>query len=326
MRYLLKAIQHFFLSVVRKNKHDWEIILYCVGTAALFWFLNAMGKVYRYPVSVPVQFQFDQKKVLAVSSLPNSLEVIAEGKGWNLLRQMWAPDPGELLVKIDNPLEKRYLIPQKWQQSIREIMPSVKVESVVSDTIFCRFDKLETRQVGLYADLKDIRLRPGYQITSHVEISPRFIEFKGAASLVRNLPPMLPLKIDARNVRDAFDKNIPLDFSEEYPRNSLLNYEQEFVNVRFSVRPSLEEEMEIMLETSGADAYPGLYLKERKVLVTFLVSEGEKKKIKPEDFQAVADFNSFNPADSTIEVVLRKRPESVSDVQLSISKTRVYGR
>jgi hypothetical protein len=84
--------------------------------------------------------------------------------------------------------------------------------------------------------------------------------------------------------------------------------------------------MEIMLETSGADAYPGLYLKERKVLVTFLVSEGEKKKIKPEDFQAVADFNSFNPADSTIEVVLRKRPESVSDVQLSISKTRVYGR
>ncbi len=326
MQYVVKAFQHFFFSVIRKNKHDWEIILYCVGTAALFWILNAMGKVYHHEISVPVRFEFDEKKVLAVSSLPKSVKVQAEGRGWDLLRQIWALEPGELKVKVDKPLEKGYLIPKNWQPAVRELLPSVRVESIAEDTIFCRFDKLETKLVGLYADLKDIRLRPGFEISSRIEVNPRFVEFKGAASLLKNLPPMMPLKIDARNVSDAFDQNVPLDLSEEYPRSQLLQYNQEFVNVRFSVRPSLEEELEVMLETAGSEKYPNLYLKEKKVLITFLVSQEERKKIKPEAFRIVADFESFNPADSTIEVALKQKPAQVSDVQVSISKTRVYAR
>jgi hypothetical protein len=326
MNYLITAFQHFYHSIVRKDKHDWEIIMYCVGTAALFWFLNAMGKIYHHKVLVPVVYQYDEKKMVAISSLPSTLEIEVEGRGWDLLRQIWSWDNRELKIRIENPLETKYLIPGKWQAPIKEILSSVKVEEIATDTIFCRFDRLETKLVGLYADLKDIKLRPGYQISSHINLNPKFIEFKGASSLIKNLPPLLPLKIDARNVNDAFDQNVPLDFSEEYPRNNLLTYEQEFVNVRFSVRPSLEEELEIPLETVGAEKHPGLFLKERKVLVTFLVSETDKKKIKPEAFKIIADFQSFNPADSTIEILVKEKPAQVSDVQVNIEKTRVYGR
>ena len=58
--------------------------------------------------------------------------------------------------------------------------------------------------------------------------------------------------------------------------------------------------------------------------VSFLVSEKDKQLIKPTDFQVVADIQSFNPADSTVEVVLKKKPDFVSDVQVGISKTKVY--
>jgi hypothetical protein len=137
---------------------------------------------------------------------------------------------------------------------------------------------------------------------------------------------MLPLKVDARNVNDSFDKNIPLDFSEEYPKNQLLNYDLEQINVQFKVRPSLEEEIEVPLQVKNPQAQPGLHLKERKVVLTFLVSEKEKSGLKLSDFRVVADMETFNPADSTVEVRLESQPKAVSDVQVAIKKTRAYVR
>jgi hypothetical protein len=164
----------------------------------------------------------------------------------------------------------------------------------------------------------------GYQISSPIRLTPRFVEFRGAASLIRNLPAMLPVKVDARNISESFDQNVGLDFSEEYPKNQLLNYDLDKVNVQFTVRPSLEESLDIPIEMVNARS--GLGLKETKATVTFLVSDSEKPELRLNAFRVVADMATFNPADSTVEVRLEKYPETVSDVQVGIKKTRVYVR
>jgi len=326
MNQLVGFLQHFYHSALKKDKHDWEIILYCLGTASLFWILNAMGKVYHYRISVPIEYVYESKKFVAVSSLPTDIQVEVEGRGWDLARQIWAFDPSIFKVKIDKPLETKFLAPRNWSGKFSEMILAAKVISVTTDTIFCRFDRIEKKLVGLYVDLQDIKLRTGYQISSPVRLTPKFIEFVGAASITKNLPDMLPLKVDARNVRESFDQNVAVDFSDEYPKNQLLNYSQKAINVQFSVRPSLEEELEIPISLKNQNAQRGLYLKEKKVLLTFLVSETDKGNIKSTDFVVYADFQTFNPADSTVEVKLGKSPLSVSDVQVGIEKTRVYAR
>lgn len=326
MDQFINLLRHFYQSALRKDKHDWEVVSYCVATAALFWFLNAMGKVYHHTLSLPVQYQFASASFLPVSSLPENIEVEVVGKGWDLAREIWSWEKKVQRVKIGRPLETPYLVPSEWLPSVKHLLADVQVEAVVDDTIFCRFDRIEKKLVGLYVDLQDIKLREGYQISSPIQISPKFIEFKGASSLIRNLPAMLPVKIDARNVSSSFDQNVPIDFSEEYPRNQLLTYEQDAVNVQFSVRPSLEEELQIPIGVWHGQIHPNLYLKERKVSVSFLVSEKDKGRIEPGLFQIVADFETFNPADSTVEVVLKQRPDFVSDVQVGIAKTKVYAR
>lgn len=326
MNPVLGFLQHFYHSALRKSKQEWKIVLYCIGIAALFWFLNAMGKVYHHTLEIPVQYEYARSRYLAIASLPNTWKVQVEGRGWDLARAIWDWEQAPLRVRISKPLETQFLLPQAWTRKTRDLLPEVKVEAITEDTLFCRFDRIEKKLVGLYVDLQEIRLRPGYQIASPIQLTPRFIEFRGAASLIRNLPSMLPVKIDARNINESFDQNVALDFSAEYPRNALLNYELDAVNVQFSVRPSLEDEMEIAIETLHPELRPGLVLKERKVLITFLVSDKEKKNIRPSDFRIVADMESFNPADSTVEVRLESKPKSVSDVQLGISKTRVYAR
>lgn len=326
MNPLVGFLKHFYQSALHKTKHDWEIILYCIGTAAMFWILNAMGKVYHHTLTIPIQYQFPTRSYVPLTSLPGELKVQVEGRGWDLTRAIWTWDKESIVVKLDKPLETRYLLPSKWLGRAKEILPAVNVESVESDTIFCAFDRIEKKLVGLYVDLQDIKLKPGFRISSPIQVNPKFVEFKGAASRIRHLPQMLPVKIDARQINDSYDQNIPLDFSEEYPRNQLLNYETEAINVQFSVRPSLEEEMTVGLQERNKDKYPGLFLKEKKVLITFLVSDSEKPKLKPSDFSVVADMATFNPADSTVEVRLEHKPVAVSDVKVAIKKTRAYAR
>lgn len=324
MNALIGFLRHFFVSAIHKEKREWEIIFYCLGTAFLFWFLNAMGKVYQYPIKVPVEFQYSKNNILPLSSLPKTIDVLVIGSGWELARTKINWDRKPVLIPVKNPLETSWLIPMGWSRKVREVIPGVQVEAVLSDTIFCRFDRIEIKKVGLYVDLKDIQLKPGFQISSPVVINPRFIEFKGAAALIKNLPETLPVKIDARNINQSFDQNIKLDFSEEYPENELLTHELEIVNIQFSVRPSLEEEIDIPISLINSSAQPHLVLMERKVLVTFLVSQKDKPLIKVEDFEVVADMETFNKTDSTVSVRLIRKPNFVSDVQLGTEKTKVY--
>jgi hypothetical protein len=326
MNQLVGFLQHFYHSALRKSKHEWEIILYCVGTAALFWILNAMGKVYHHTLSVPIEYRYPANLYIPLESLPSSLDVKVEGKGWDLTRAIWKWKKESIVVNFDKPLETRYLLPTHWLNRAQEILPEVKVESVNSDTIFCRFDHIETKLVGLYVDLQNIQLKPGFRISSPIRLTPRLLEFKGAATLIRNLPQSLPVKIDARKVNNSFDQNVALDFSEEYPKNQLLTYDHDMVNVQFSVRPFLEEELDVPLLVEGSSIYPTLFLKEKKVAVTFLVSDQEKNSLRPADFKVVADMATFNPADSTVEVRLVSKPIAVSDVKVGIQKTRAYVR
>jgi hypothetical protein len=261
-----------------------------------------------------------------LESLPASLDVRVEGKGWDLTRAIWTWEKESIVVNFDKPIETRYLLPTNWLSRAQEILPEVKVESVNSDTIFCRFDRIETKLIGLYVDLQDIQLKPGFRISSPIRLTPKILEFKGAATLIRNLPQSLPVKIDARKINDSFDQNVALDFSEEYPKNQLLTYDRDMINVQFSVRPFLEEEMDVPLLVENNDVYPTLILKEKKVAVTFLVSDSEKTSLRPADFKVVADMATFNPADSTVEVRLVSKPVAVSDVKVAIQKTRAYVR
>jgi hypothetical protein len=326
MNALLLFFRHFYQSALRKEKRDWEIISYCVMVSSLFWFLNAMGKVYHHNIKVPVRYQFNQKLYVPIASLPEFVEIKAEGRGWDLVRAIWMRNPSVLNVSVSNPLQTLNLYPGDWQGKMREMMPSVKLVNVLTDSIFCRFDPIESREIKLIADLKDFTVKNGYRISSPVKITPSSIRFTGAASLIRSLPPQLPLSISGKDVQDSFDQNISLDFQDEYPKNELLQYGPEMVNVHFSIRSALEDEIEIPIEIDHAEKQPGLYLKENRQRVHYLVSIPDRQKVRAGDFRLAADMATFNPADSTVELVVSKHPPIISDPQPESKKIRVYGR
>jgi hypothetical protein len=105
MNALLQFVKHFYRSALRKERRDWEIICYCILVSSLFWFLNAMGKMYQHTLKVPVEYRYNQKMFVPVASLPDFVEVKAEGRGWDMLRAIWAKNPSQLEVTITDPLK-----------------------------------------------------------------------------------------------------------------------------------------------------------------------------------------------------------------------------
>lgn len=326
MMAVVQFFRYLFQSVRKKGKGDWEVVFYCVLVSALFWFLNAMGKVYHHTLSIPVEYRFDSSSCIAVSSLPEHVEVHAEGRGWNMLRAIWVRNPSVLPIPVEKPLSTLTILSGSWQPELRAMLPYLKLQEIISDSIPCRFDPIESREIALMADLKDFKIKNGYRIASPVKITPPTVKFTGAASLIRSLPPQLPVPITGSNVQESFDQNISLDFKGEYSRSELLDYGPESVNIHFNVRSSLEDEREVPVRLQNADRHPALYLKEEKVLVNYLVSIPDRDKIQLSEFRLIADMLSFNPADSTLELRLEKWPALVSDARPAMKKIRVYGR
>jgi hypothetical protein len=326
MKAVLNFLRHFYDSALRKEKRDWEVVFYCILVSALFWILNAMGKSYHHTLEIPVKYKYDSRSCVPLASLPEFVEIKAEGRGWELLRASLSRNPSSLEVAIPRPLSTLQLIPQSWEPEIRAMIPYIKLEQILTDSIFCRFDPIESRDIRLFADLQDFHLKSGYRITSPIKITPSTVRFTGAASLVRALPPQLPVKISGNDAQESIDQNFNLDFQEEFPQSELLRYQTETVNIHFNIRSALEDEREIPVQIVNSNLQPALFLKEEKVLVSYLVSIPDREKVLASDFRLVADMSSFNPADSTISLKLEKWSPLISDAKPGSRKIRVYGR
>jgi len=84
--------------------------------------------------------------------------------------------------------------------------------------------------------------------------------------------------------------------------------------------------LQIPIVLINSDKNPNLILKENKILINYLVTQNDRQKVQASGFKIVADVATFNPADSTVEIIIKKQPAIVSDVQLSSRKIRVYGK
>ena len=75
------------MNLVR-NYYRFQTIIFCIGGATTFWFLNALNKVYTTYINHPVVFiTGDVKEEGSPVALPTlSLEVT--GGGWQLLRYL----------------------------------------------------------------------------------------------------------------------------------------------------------------------------------------------------------------------------------------------
>ena len=67
---------NFFRAIsdlLRFDRTNWKALALCFFAAAVFWMFNALNKNYATNLRLPLEFEFDNTKYIAVEPLPASL-------------------------------------------------------------------------------------------------------------------------------------------------------------------------------------------------------------------------------------------------------------
>lgn len=285
----------------------------CLLAATTFWFLNALNKNYSTRITYPVRFEYDDSVYVPLSNLPQNVRLNASGYGWNLLKKTLRLNSQSITYRISNPLRTNYITGASLMVPITEQVRDINVNYVVEDTIFLDFDRIDTRQVALNIDSAALNLSNGYRIVSPIDITPKVINFKGPSSLLKTLPDAIFLNIPYKDIDENFSETVTIN----YVQNPLIKSDVNKAQVTFAVSPFIKETQLVAIAKLDFPKKDSIVLGDNTLEVSYWLRKGEANKVRPEDFRLVADFKSFNKADSTVKIFLEQKPPFVSDIRVN---------
>lgn len=309
-----------FKPFFARDRHYWKVVLLCLAAAATFWFLNALNKTYtNVRTTYPLEFVYNKEKLIPLNPLPEEIMINVSGKGWKLLRKYLKLDvrPAEIVL-LSTP-RNDYLLGSELRADVAAVLDGLQLNFIFTDTIYFKFDRLIERKIPLAVDSSSIQTTPNVALTSRIQINPDSVLFKGPASIVDSLPSPFPVELPQNIVDRSFKRFIPI----EYPNKSLVTASVTDVEVSFAISPIAWQELPVvpfiqnLPEGREATVEPGT------VVIRYGQQANGQVAVTPDQFTVVADFATYNPADSTAEVKLIRQPASVQKATLQPGKVKI---
>lgn len=216
-----------------------KVFAVCFLAAAFFWLMTALNKDgYSLRLDYPIHFDYDEAEYVPMEPLPKTVSVNVSGNGWNLLRKSWlsfAERPLE--YRVTSPLKANFINTVSLTDKLAEHFPDVQVNYVVADTLELDFERKNTRIIPVRVDSTGINVRPGYMISSLINISPSLISVEGPASMLRAYPDTIVLHVPTRKIQNNYDETLPLNI----PKVRTVEVSHATVLVSFEVARVLRE-------------------------------------------------------------------------------------
>lgn len=194
------------------NKNKAKTFAVCLLAAAFFWLMNALTKDnYSIKLSYPIQFTYNDSAYVPVQPLPNRVSVNVSGDGWKLLRKSWLSfSAPPLHYAVLNPLTATTINTTSLTEQIIDHFPDIKVNYVVADTLELAFEKKATKIISIRVDSLGINLRDGYVVSSLINVSPSLISVEGPASIIKDYPSAVVVKVPTTKLQDQFDDSVKI--------------------------------------------------------------------------------------------------------------------
>lgn len=220
---LLKAISNLF----HFNRTNWKAVALCFFAAAIFWVFNALNKPYATNIRFPIQFEYDQERYIATRDLPEHITVNVNGSGWDLFRKRFALKEPALVIPVERPSENMKLPGTALVPQLSTQLPEIKINFVVTDTLFVSIDQRESYTFALYADLSQLTFREGYGRIGPVVLSARSAKLTGPKHILHQLPDSIALAPQGEDVSNNVSEAIPLSVNNTLcePERVTLSFE-----------------------------------------------------------------------------------------------------
>lgn len=299
--------------------NNWKVVLLSIVGATTFWFFNALNKNYDARISYPINFEFNRDSVIIMKPLPTTISIDVSSGGWNLLRKTFWFNVTPITITLENPTEIGFYTRNSLQPIVTEQLEDLKINYLVSDTIFIDIERKRSKRVALYVDSLRVNLAENHRITSQISISPDTILLIIPQSCYDTLGNQYPLYIESRGISGDFSREVDINL----PHKSLTNSIPESVRVKFEVDRFERKSIDIPIEAINFPKDSSWVLTKKFVQVFYTMQESKDKRLTPDDFTITADMHSYNKRDSSVSVILVYSPEQAEEIEVIPEKIKV---
>ncbi|WP_017731297.1 YbbR-like domain-containing protein [Nafulsella turpanensis] len=303
---IFKGLKRLFKS----DRRNWKVVALCIAGATTFWFFNALNKDYATRINYPVEFVFDKEGVVVVEDLPEEVGIVISGGGWNLLRKTAWFNLNPIQILLENPTSQKYITKSSLATIIADQLNEVRLNYVITDTLFLDIERKETKKVALAIDSSGITLEKGFRIVSPLEIEPDSAIFVGPSSFISQLSDSILLDLPYEQLNETFDNVVDLSFME----SEQIQVEPDEIAVAFEVAHFTRVDKRVPIRPLNFPADSSVYLADTAILVSFMVRDELLKQGQETNIVVSADFRQINRQDSTVQLKIGEVPAFIKDI------------
>lgn len=298
-RYAMRFIQSIF-GLLRFNRRNWRAVALCIFAATIFWVFNALNKNYTTNINLPLQFDFDEEKYIAVRPLPQSIRFNVTGLGWNLFRRSAGLRVPPLVVPLPQPSEVKKIVGSTLPALVANQPEGFDINFVLTDTLHLAIEPKDRRWIKVGVDIPSILFRKGFGPVSDIQVSPDSVFVEGPARLIKSLPELLPLKLTDRNIDDDFSEDVEVKFLND----ELIKRNPPTVSVTFDVDRYVEVEDSVRLEIVNPPRGSWPVIGGKKLACTIAVPESSHESFSTDSLRAVVDLRDFKRGEQKLRPVI----------------------
>ena len=254
-------ILRIFVNLFRFDRANWKVVGLCVLTAMVFWIFNAFNKNYSTNVRFPILFEFDGEKYAPADHLPKSVNLNVSGNGWDLFRKHLGVKVPPVIIPLERAKEIKKIVGSTLAPMLATQVGNLKINYVVTDTLYLQIDERDSHQYKLVADISGITFREGYGRISPVVVLPDSIELDGPQSRLHALDDSIVLVLNEKNL----SKNFRAEVEVLFPGSEFLKISPPLVQIMFEVSQvvNVKRKIKVIVNKNGghevADSVEALF-------------------------------------------------------------------
>ena len=286
-----------------------------IGTAAIFWFFNALNKDYDTTIGYPVDWQFDSEEYIVIDELPERIRINVNGLGWNLLRASLGFKVKPVIILLNNPAANKKIAGVSLTNRVDDELEDLQLNYILDDTLAINIDNRGTKSFGVYIDSANISLAENYRIVSPISYDIDLLELEGPISLINTNPSdSFVISIENQQLNSDFDEQI--DFEIERPE--LFLFRPKSTHVTFSVAEFVNAERQVVINQIDFPEGGKTILKDTICTVQFIVRKDLEPSVVADSFMISANYTEIDNLDSTLILRIQKIPPQVLDVLIAL--------
>lgn len=291
----MRIIQSIF-NLLRFNRRNWKAVALCVFAATVFWLFNALNKNYTTNINLPLVFDYDQEKYIAVRPLPEVIRFNVTGLGWNLFRRSAGLRVPPLVVPLPQPAEVKKIVGSTLPALVVNQPEGFAINFVLTDTLHLAIEPKASKWINLRVDIPTLLFKKGYGIASEVKISPDSVFIEGPARLINSLPEYVDLKLPDRNIDEDFSDDIEVKFLND----ELIKRNPPTVFVAFDVDNYVEITDSVLLKVINPPKNSWPVIGGKKLACTFSIPESRQQTFSSDSLTAIVDLRNITRGERKI--------------------------